>query len=77
MVSTALLQSKEVLQNETSSLTQASEDCSSDDLKSPRIALSLQNTHITNAINMLECYGVTVIRKLCPVFSKNNKSLLH
>ena len=43
MVSTALLQSKEVLQNETSSLTQASEDCSSDDLKSPRIALSLQN----------------------------------
>lgn len=52
MVSTALLQSKEVLQNETSSLIQASEDCSSGDLKSPRIALSLQNTHITDAINM-------------------------
>ena len=58
MVSTALLQSKDVLQSETSSLTQASEDCSSGDLKFPRIALSLQNTHITDAINVSVCLKI-------------------
>lgn len=45
MVSAALLQSKEILPNETS-LTQASEDWSPGDFKSPTAALLILSKHL-------------------------------